>query len=273
MILLGGGGIDGGSGGGGSSYSTGHSTLYTTGYQTGDGFVRLEFFSHPTYSFTTCTKTVQNLTVPVGVNAMSVDITGAASGSGGATGTPGYGARVQSYYPVTPGQVVYVTVGCRGGSSATAVTPPGLNYGGYNGGGAGVGLGTGGGGATDIRIGGLDLNSRVITAGGGGGYYFFGDCGSPKGGDGGRIGRNGTAAFCGAADLKAATGGTWISGGSLGTGWYPVGSGQPGTLGFGGSGACCHTGGGGGGYFGGNFDFLLHFTCCCFFFFSRFQFV
>jgi hypothetical protein len=250
LLFVGGGGQVGGSGGGGSSYSTGQSTSYTTGYQTGDGFARLEFFSNPTYSFTTCTKTVQNLTVPVGVNAMSVDITGAASGSGGATGTPGYGARVQSYYPVTPGQVVYVTVGCRGSNSNTAAANT-WNYGGFNGGGAAFGYGTGGGGATDIRIGGLDLSSRVITAGGGGGYYYIGDCGAPKGGDGGRIGRNGGAFTC-APTFTVGMGGNWISGGLPGTEEASF-VGLAGTLGFGGSGACCHSGGGGGGYFGGNF--------------------
>jgi hypothetical protein len=252
---LGGGGIDGGSGGGGSSYSSGSSSArYTTGYQIGDGYVMVEFFSKPTYSFS-CTKTVQNLTVPIGYNTISMDITGAAGGSGGNQGTPGYGARVRSYYPVTPGTILYVTVGCQGNGDSTATLNGGFNYGGYNGGGAADGKGTGGGGATDIRIGGLDLSSRVVIAGGGGGYYSGGGCGFHKGGDGGRMGGNGTIPSGCVPGNVPASGGTWTAGGAPGT-TNPSSSfiSRAGTLGFGGVAGCCNTGGSGAGYYGGIFS-------------------
>jgi hypothetical protein len=255
---LGGGGIDGGSGGGGSSYSIGtsFSSRYTAGYQIGDGYAMVEFFSKPTYSFS-CTKTVQNVTVPIGYNTISVDITGAAGGSGGSQGTPGYGAKVRSYYPVTPETVLYVTVGCQGNGDGTATLNGGLNYGGYNGGGAAYGKGTGGGGATDIRIGGLDLTSRVVVAGGGGGYYSAGGCGFHKGGDGGRIGGNGTIPSGCVLGYVPASGGTWISGGKPGTEDAGSGPGTSGTLGFGGTGAKYNSGGSGGGFYGGKEQFSL----------------
>jgi hypothetical protein len=261
---LGGGGIDGGSGGGGSSYSIGtsFSSRYTAGYQIGDGYAMVEFFSKPTYSFS-CTKTVQNVTVPIGYNTISVDITGAAGGSGGNQGTPGYGARVRSYYPVTPGTVLYVTVGCQGNGAATATLNGGLNSGGYNGGGAADGLGTGGGGATDIRIGGLDMSSRVVIAGGGGGYYSGGGCGSLKGGDGGKFGNPGTPPLTSCSpslNQPTAGGGNWTAGGAPGT--APPGFSfisRAGRLGFGGVTGCCNAGGSGAGYYGG--IFLIMFFC------------
>jgi hypothetical protein len=211
-----------------------------------------------TFSFS-CTKSIQNVTVPLGMNHMYVDLYGAASGSGG-TGNQGRGARVQSYFAVTPGTLLYVTVGCQGAMSSTAtaccasggVTAPVYvnSAGGYNGGGAGYGLATGGGGATDIRIGGLDLRSRVIVAGGGGGYETTGGCAPKSGGHGGKFGLLGDNCD----NNRGGAGGTWSSGG-LGGSRRLDGNFGPiptnGTLGFGGKGGYIQSGGGGGGYFGG----------------------
>jgi hypothetical protein len=260
FLLLGGGGGDGGGAGGGSSYSTGSNTVYTTGYQTGDGSITIEFYTNPTFKFS-CTKSIQNLTVPLGYNYMYVDMSGAASGSGGAGGAvPGYGARIQSYLSVTPGAVLHVTVGCQGISCpASNLGSPTYVTGGYNGGGASYGLSgylgsTSGGGASDIRIGGMSLYNRVIIAGGGGGYYCGIECGTLRGGDGGRYGKDGSLSSPGTCPddgRRVAGGGNWTSGGSAGGsvgGPYPT----RGSLGFGGNGGYANAGGGGGGYYGGD---------------------
>jgi hypothetical protein len=257
--LIGGGGVDGSGGtGGGSSYSSGYNTFYTTGYSTGDGSVTVEFYSKPTFRFT-CTQSVQNLTVPAGYDFMSVDVVGAAAGSGG-IGTPGYGARVQSYLSVTPGDLLHVVVGCPSANCPSpSFTPPAVFPGGYNGGGAGYGhttedLGaTGGGGASDIRMGGLSLTNRVVIAGGGGGIYCGTACGNPKGGDAGQFGQPGSVtalAVCYGRNKSPSLGGNWTSGGPAGgaAGFpYPT----FGTLGFGGNGGYSQSPGGGGGYYGG----------------------
>jgi hypothetical protein len=196
---------------------------------------------------------------------MYVDMSGAASGGGG-TGPviPGYGARVQSYLSVIPGDILHVIVGGRG-SSCPSTLATSSNYfpGGYNGGGSGYGspsyLGaTGGGGASDIRIGGLSLANRVVVAGGGGGYFCTGDfCGAQKGGDGGKFGGTSSVivACCGAGHPNAG-GGNWTSGGVHG---FSCGGGPfatSGRLGFGGNGGTVVSGGGGGGYYGGNHGFM-----------------
>jgi hypothetical protein len=254
--FLGGGGADGGTAGGGSSYSSGFYVNYTGGYQTGDGSITIEFYTNPTFKFS-CTKSIQNLTVPLGYNYMYVDMTGASSGSGGG-GVPGYGARVQSYLNVVPGTVLHVTVGCQGTicPSSTMTAPTSL-AGGYNGGGAGYGFtgyfgGTGGGGASDIRIGGMSLTDRLMVAGGGGGYFCTSGCGDQKGGDGGKYGKDGLpTAVCTGAGHGAGRGGNWTSGGAAAG---AVGALAPtrGSLGFGGNGGLYVSGGGGGGYYGGN---------------------
>ncbi|MFW1396645.1 glycine-rich protein, partial [Vibrio parahaemolyticus] len=64
---------------------------------------------------------------------------------------------------------------------------PAGSEGGQNGGGKGCGKGTGGGGASDIRVGGTSLSSRVLVAGGGGGYGY----GGYGGGGGGLTGAEG----------------------------------------------------------------------------------
>jgi hypothetical protein len=261
LSLSGGGGVNAGGAGGGSSYSISPNTVYTTGYQTGDGSITIEFFTNPTFKFS-CTKSIQNLTVPEGYNYMHVDMTGAASGTG-STGIPGYGARVQSYLPVTPLTVLHIVVGCRG-SDCPSQGLPSTGYvagsGGYNGGGTSYGYsgsagGTGGGGASDIRIGGLSYHRRVIVAGGGGGYYCGSGCGPLKGGDGGgQLGRSGsevTVSACGGYGYNVSTGGSWTSGGLARYCATTLPCPTSGSLGVGGNGGYRNSGGGGGGYFGG----------------------
>jgi hypothetical protein len=254
FFSLGGGGVDGGGAGGGSSYSIGSNTVYTTGYQTGDGSITIEFYTNPTFKFS-CTKSIQNLTVPLGYHYMYVDMSGAAAGgNAGGTGTggiPGYGARVQSYLNVVPGTVLHVIVGCQGVDCPSPSMPfTGYLPVAYNGGGAGYGNsgncgGSGGGGASDIRIGGLSLINRVVVAGGGGGSYCSKECATLKGGDAGQVGRAGTG--CG----RNAGGGSGAAGGTAGaTLVSPAPSG--GGLGFGGNGGGENSAGGGGGYYGGN---------------------
>jgi hypothetical protein len=252
---LGGGGTDGSAGGGGSSFSTGFNTIYTTGYQPGTGNVTMEFYKYPTFKFS-CTKSIQNLTVPLGYNYMYVSMTGAASGTGGG-GVRGNGARVQSYFTVDPGTVLHIAVGCSGSNCPITPRPAGYIAGGYNGGGAGYGetngqAGTGGGGASDIRIGGLSFANRIIVAGGGGGYFCGTGCGAPKGGDGGQFGSPGTTApngCCGYSHV-AADGGSWSTGGVAGYSCTAV-TASSGSFGFGGNGGSDNAGGGGGGYYGG----------------------
>jgi hypothetical protein len=233
-------------------------------------FLLIIFFSQNRYGSTTsylsqqtsgCTRTVQNVTIPPNVNLLYVDMSGAASGNGG-TGTPGFGARVQSFLCVVPGSVLHIAVGCRGnvclgGQPATPTFIPG----GYNGGGAGFAGainnengGTGGGGASDLRIGGLSLSNRVMVAGGGGGYYCGPSCGIQKGGNAGQIGLAGTNAGGGCTGASHPSGGGAASQSGPGTGGYAI-PGSPvaeaGFLGFGGKGGFSQSGGGGGGYYGG----------------------
>jgi hypothetical protein len=220
------------------------------------------FSSSRIYTFT-CTSKMQNITVPDGYNYMYVDMTGAAGGGGGTGGIPGYGARVQSYFAVTPGTILHINVGCRGSDCGTTV---GYIPGGYNGGGSSYGsstfFSTGGGGGTDIRIGGLQLQNRIIVAGGGGGYYCYDNCGGPrKGGDGGKFGNAGAplpvvSGGCPKNEFPGGRGGNWTTGGSAGASVSaPIAT--AGLLGKGGNGGQITSGGGGGGYYGG-INILFH---------------
>ena len=146
-------------------------------------------------------------------------------------GRPGFrsrGATVAGSFPNLGGVPILVVVGGDGG------------YDGFNGGGLG-----GGGGASDVRVGGPDLDDRIIVAGGGGGWgeqLVFDENGAPrlvriKGGDAAQPGLG-----------SGGQPGTVTEGGAGGGTEYAPG--QPGSLGRGGSGAT-GFGGGGGGYYGG----------------------
>jgi hypothetical protein len=224
--------------------------------RTQNTFGEVNYISRSSFS---CSGGYKTITVPANANYMYVDMTGASSGFGGTGGgTPGYGARVQSTLPVTPGTTLNIFVGCVGTSCPSpSMTATGFLPGGYNGGGSGYGVngdpgGSGGGGASDIRIGGTSLSDRVVVAGGGGGYFCASGCGTQKGGDGGQYGLTGTVgSLCVGSGHSTGQGGGWTAGGAAGydAGWNPAST--SGSFGTGGNGGLQNSGGGGGGYYGG----------------------
>lgn len=183
----------------------------------------------------------QSFTVPPCVNSLNISISGAQGG--GPTG--GQGATLSGTIPVTPGDVLTITVGGQGGMAN--------NSGGFNGGGTGHAStdgnfnyhSWGGGGATTISINGT---LYAIAAGGGG---EGGGSNSVAGGAGGcATGAAGANTFG-----DGGGGGTQTAGGTGGTPWSatPPG-GQNGSYLQGGQGGLWQTasgGGGGGGYYGG----------------------
>ncbi|MGQ0744992.1 MAG: DUF6531 domain-containing protein, partial [Acidimicrobiales bacterium] len=170
--------------------------------------------------------------VPAGVTLLRVDARGAQGGPSG-----GKGGRIQATISVNPGDVLHV----RAGGQA----PLSRHGGGYNGGGN-----RGGGGASDIRIGGTDLQHRWVVAGGGGGRA------SPLGTGGGGGGLTAGAGGNGAYNGGGGGGGGRQDSGGVGGGWgccgtYPGGNGTLGSGGGGGGGLYGKGAGGGGGYYGG----------------------
>jgi fibronectin type 3 domain-containing protein len=104
---------------------------------------------------------VQRYTVPVNVSKIFIDARGA-QGATGATGVGGRGGRTQGAIDVTPGEVLYIYVGEKGGEYLASS----MNLGGWNGGGNGNGAGTGGGGggATDIRRNRLVVTNKIVQS-------------------------------------------------------------------------------------------------------------
>ena len=194
-------------------------------------------------------------TVPAGAFFLKIDLYGAGSGgcwNGGfdwCNRLMRLGGHISASLTVTPGQVLYVTVGGQGG---TNYGMGGSATGGFNGGGAvppSVYGGAGGGGATDIRSkSSCELSSRVMVAGGAGGQ----GCDFEGGGGGGSVGQNGGLY----ANLEEGNGCPGF-GGTQGAGGQ--GCGSAGSLGYGGDGITAYRlgasvsgGGGGGGYYGGS---------------------
>src|SRR4051812_14832329 len=100
----------------------------------------------------------QTFKVPAGVTSLAVDLSGAQGG--GQNG--GKGAHVSSTIAVTPGEVLVLYVGGRGGDPATGL-------GGFNGGGGAAqepSGGGGGGGATDLRRSPYEYGDRLLVAAG-----------------------------------------------------------------------------------------------------------
>ena len=226
------------------------------------------------------TGSVQEYTVPVGVDSIKVELYGASGGFGSWENqryeekyAPGKGGKLTVVYKVTPGQKVFVFVGGQGENATDKLQ----GKGGYNGGADGRNTGNygpycggGGGGATDIRIGGSGLANRVLVAGGGGGAGSNFPDGADFGGNGGGlIGQNGWSGKVvtdGSAGLlvnikqepiglnddgSVGIGGTQEAGGEGGE-WPSYLKGEPGKLGKGGTAADSTSGGGGGGgYYGG----------------------
>jgi hypothetical protein len=158
-----------------------------------------------------------------------VQITAVGAPGAGPKGFRSRGATVTASFTHLSGVPILITVGGDGRDDS------------FNGGGLG-----GGGGASDVRVGGHELENRVLVAGGGGGsgmqLVYDETLGTSRlvrvrGGDAGEPG------------LGAGGGaGTPAAGGVGGGNEYAPG--QPGTFGRGGSGASGY-GGGGGGYYGG----------------------
>jgi hypothetical protein len=231
--------------------------------------------AHSQLSYTiTYTGAVQTLTLPAGNWGIACwggdggDIT---TLGGGGKGGYSYGA----YNVVTPGTLLNILVGGKGGSVNGTNGPSGS--GGWNGGGGGGYCGKsagGGGGATDVRVSGIAAANRVIVAGGGGGAAYYnalavgghGGAVIAQNGDiitsgnvttpgGGGAGANGSSPGL-TPNGFLSTSGTATGGG--GGGNSPTGFGQQGTGGgaggAGGStagGSTGGSGGGGGGYAGG----------------------
>lgn len=196
----------------------------------------------PTVLTFQCTGAAQTWTVPPGVTQADFNAYGAPGGAIAGWASGGLGGQYQASIAVTPGSVITIMVGCRGGDiddGCSDGAPRQGGAGGFNGGAAGgtdTCAGGGGGGASDVRIGGADLAHRALVAGGGGGAARLHHlCPHADGGFGG-----GWAGGPGACDGGA--GGT--QDGKAGSG--QLGLGSPGAAGNGIGG-----GGGGGGYYGG----------------------
>jgi len=222
------------------------------------------------------TGAMQTFTVPACVTEVTITVYGAQGEDalvGGATG--GAGGSATGTLNVTTGQTLNIFVGGQSGYN-------GGGQGGINGNDANgpspIGTNGGhGGGASDVRVGGVTVNDRVIVAGGGGGAGHNGvwqGCqtagpGGNGGSGGGLTGGNGTFGVgfpcnCGGGGGDGGTGGTQSAGG-LGGGYYGSTNclrstwapGQDGTLAQGGVGGLNYYngsgggGGGGGGYYGG----------------------
>jgi len=201
----------------------------------------------------------------------------AAGGGGGTAGSQfgasggegGSGTREEKAFPVVPGQVISVVVGCRGadGSAMANDTPtPGWS----TGGGAGIGStsafeggasGGAGGGATGVCIGSTVCTSaeagttlRLVSGGGGGGGVrncVTVDVANSQGGNGGSA--PGTVAVNGGDGQSGVDGASSSGAGGVGGVNDVLHSvnGDPSANGSGGAGVNVVGGGGGGGYRGG----------------------
>lgn len=211
----------------------------TVGYFDGDAAATgSQYFSCVGYS--------ESITVASGVGSILVEAYGAAGGgygigAGNDLGGGGAGGYATALCIVNAGDIIFLNVGCPGGT-AGGVTKAGTA--GFNGGGAGGSYGgSGGGGATDIRLGGANLANRIIVAGGGGGNGNDELRGPVGGAGGGSSGSSGTG-----QSGTGGGGGTQAAGGTAGC--LDISCGAAGSSGFGGAGAET-GGGGGGGYYGG----------------------
>ena len=167
------------------------------------------------------TGAAETFTVPDGVTTLAFTLTGGAGGgSVGCEGVAnqddgGFGAVLTATLAVTPGEVLTIRVGGKGGMAAVDGE---TSFGGYGGGGDGGFYGGGGGGNTGCPDTGYGGNAGEIGADGNGDGQF-----NPPG-----------------------LGGTASAGGLGGSGA------GDGTLGVGGGiGEAFHVGGGGGGLYGG----------------------
>jgi hypothetical protein len=198
------------------------------------------------------TGSIQSWTVPTNVTSIKVEVYGAQGGDHPDGFVGGKGGLITGFIPVTPGTVLYFTVGGKP-TSKDAVYGFGGNGGYTTNNSAKIALAGGGLSCISTTI---PINhSNVIAVAGGGGGAATGFSGN--GGDaGGVIGSDGIGNYGGIS--TKGKGGTQIAGGAGGS---PYDSNNPvatsGTALQGGNGAIVSVstwaggGGGGGGYFGG----------------------
>jgi hypothetical protein len=213
------------------------------------------------------TGSIQNYTVPAGVNSIRIQAAGAQGGSHTSGYTGGMGANMRGDFTVTPGQVLKVLVG----QKATDVS----GSSGAAGGGGGTFISTilnvplivagGGGGRRNTGILGITPNGNAVTgtsamasqdlSGAGGTSGNGGLSGEPSGGGTGGPG-GGFYTNGGPTGTAGSTPGfAFVNGGAIAAVCSPTTGGMvsPGGFGGGGAGCWCYRGtaGGGGGYSGG----------------------
>jgi len=230
-----------------------------------------ESFFNPasTYTFN-YTGAIQNFTVPAGVSTITLNAYGAEGGTYTTTlasaGITGKGARMQGTFTVTPGQVLRVLVGQKGGTGQYIGGGGGGSFIWDNlsntlliaaGGGGGAGQSSTGGAnyvnGIDATTGLNGTNGNLVASGGGAGgnggtvpsgylYWAAGGAGWLSNGNNGSLHGCGTNAIGGSTPLTGGAGG--MGGGTAGIGGFGGG---------GGGNARCGAvgGGGGGGYSGG----------------------
>jgi len=199
--------------------------------------------------------TIQTYTVPTDVTAIRIEARGAKGGNspitGGGTYNGGQGGRVQATFNVTPGDVLYILIGGKGGDGSL---DDGINN----------RTASGGGGATVVSKGPIGSGTLLLVAGGGGGAGHFGGGGASNSSPGSGTGSSGA----GGASFSA-NGSNSVFVGNCGQGGQALNAGGNGGAnncyrpetnggGYGGGGAGDYStvnsagGGGGGGYVGGN---------------------
>ena len=211
------------------------------------------------------TATMQNHTVPSGVNWMKLVLAGAQGYQSPSSGSSigGKGGRIDGFLVTAPSNTYSIYVG----GAATGI----MTNVGYNGGGVSVdGNGGAGGGATDVRQGGTNATNRVVVAGGGGGGGYAGNVNGSGGAGGGLIGGNGyynNSNTIGLSDTSYGAGGgftfpgkTILRLGTNGVGGTATSSGGGGGGGYIGGGGGSSSGGGGGSSYGNTdvFKFAVH---------------
>ena len=199
----------------------------------------------------TYTGSIQTYTVPTGIFALHIECSGAQGGDGqdNMTSPGGIGAFAEGDFAVTPGEIINVIVGERGGDAVSA------SHGGGGGGGSFVILDNGnvpliiasGGGGGCYEPGSPGQIGQPTTLAGGGAYVaaIIGQGGNSNNGGGGGYGAGGGGWFSNGVSNNWGTGGG-MAGGPGGNSTNPFIDG-----GFGGGGAGFQGGGGGGGYTGG----------------------
>ncbi len=209
----------------------------------------IDINAQTTYTFN-YTGNVQTFTVPTS-GEYNIEALGASAGNviSYYQTRGGLGGRTAGSINLTAGQIIYIYVGGKSADQLGNHPYPNCYFmlGGWNGGGdnRARGNGTAGGGASDVRIGGQNLNNRIIVAGGGGGAGWY----VANGGHGGGLtGGDSTNWY----QLAASGGGTQVNGGTMGQAGGPCGK-SSGSFGQGGdgSGSSAGGGGGGGGWYGG----------------------